>query len=130
MGWSCSAAAGDTMRAMDQACRAQTGSSNSWAVDPNGVYDRDHFTGKREMQYFWECSRVEHRDGRITGTVIKLLSSGHGKRVGSICIDAEGNLKRCPKSLQSMISAYYGITFVNARQVYNMPMFKRGADQA
>lgn len=98
MGWSCRKDAGDTMRAMSDACSAQTQSSNT-------------YKGRDGSMYFWETSRVEHSDGAITGTVYKMLPNDRAKRVGSLRIEPCGLISRAPAALVQMVEHYRGRNF-------------------
>lgn len=110
MGWSCRADAAHTMDAISRACVAQTGSSNTWraetGTDPR--YEPQSFTGRQAGTHFWEVSRREHEDGRITGTVFAMLPDGYCRKVGSITISPDGTVTRAPKSLLDMVSHFYG----------------------
>lgn len=111
MGWSCSSAANDTMRAISEACSGQTGSSNSWHVDIDGVYDPPSYDQKQPIDYFWEVSHVEHADGRITGSIWKMLPDCRAKRVGALRIAANGRLEVAPRSLRAVVAHYHGRNF-------------------
>jgi hypothetical protein len=111
MGWSCRAEAGDTMRAMDVACVAQTGSSNSWRSQADGDYDPSTYDGKQVPTHFWERSNVEHADGRITGTAYKMLPGDMAQRTGRVRISAEGKLEGAPASLRAVVEHYHGRSF-------------------
>ena len=91
MGWSCRADAGRTMEAWTKACIAQTGSQNRYVVKGVG--------------YFWETSRIEHRDGAITGTVWRELPSEGDKlycrKAGSFRINPDGTVARAPAFLKA-----------------------------
>ena len=93
MGWSCAAAAGNTMRAWVDACVASTGQSNVFVTK-----------GER---FFWEESRTEHRDGAITGTVFKMLPTeleGRclARKVASFRINPDGTVARAPAFLKAI----------------------------
>lgn len=92
MGWSCSAAASDTMRRWDEACRQSTGSSNQWR-EADGA------------EFFVEISRREHQDGAITGTVFKMLPNSRCRRVGTVRIEGDGRVARAPKFLKAASAA-------------------------
>lgn len=92
MGYSCAAAAGDTLRALDAVCIAQTGTSNT-------------YIGNNGDRYFYETSRVEHADGAITGSVYRLAidwtnlddtTSEVAYPAGNFRIDGEGVVTRWP----------------------------------
>ena len=89
MGWSCSAVAGDTMRALSDKCVKSSGSSNVWSIN-----------GER---FFFEPSRVEHRDGAITGSVWRMLPDDRARRVGSFRIEADGRLSRGAGGLSKLL---------------------------
>lgn len=91
MGWSCAAAAGDTMDKWTAACRAQTGSSNTFKVDG--------------QEFFFEQSNREHDDGAITGTIWLMLTkkpdgSGTVRKAGTFRIEGDGSVKRAPAFLK------------------------------
>ena len=88
MGWSCAAKAGDTMRAMSEACFKTSGIQNVW-VQPDGV------------RYWFEASRVEHDDGAITGKVWRMLDDDRCKPSGSFRIEGDGKVSRAPKFLKA-----------------------------
>lgn len=76
MGWSCRSEASTTMGRITKACLAQTGVQNEFKH--NG------------QKYFWEYNAVTHKDGSITGSVYKILASGHHSRVSSLKISGDG----------------------------------------
>lgn len=88
MGWSCAAAANDTMRAWVDACVKQTGSSNTYKVG--------------EQQYFWEVSSREHVDGAITGNVYKMLPDNRCVGCASFRINPDGSVARAPAFLKGI----------------------------
>ena len=87
MGWSCSAVASDVLECWQKACIEQGGNSNTY---------RDG--GKT---YFYEVSRTEHRDGAITGSIMRMLPGNMCKRAGTFRIDGDGRIARAPKFLVS-----------------------------
>lgn len=99
MGWSCAAAAGDVLRAWDDACIASTGLQNVY--EDGGV------------RYMVEVSRREHDDGAITGTILRnvpvtadMIARGakpdsiYYRRCGSFRIDGDGTVRRAPAFLK------------------------------
>lgn len=76
MGFSCTAAASDTMNRLTRACWAQTKSQNRFQV--NGEF------------FFFEQDRTEHRDGSITGDIQKEVGNDRCRKVGNFKIDAAG----------------------------------------
>lgn len=93
MGWSCAAAASDTMRAWSDACTAQTGQSNVYQVGDD--------------KFFWEVSNKEHDDGAITGTVYKMIPQERSgtslcRKSGSFRINPDGTVKRAPAFLKAV----------------------------
>lgn len=72
MGWSYSAVAGRVMDALTKACRASTGSVNTWK--------------RSRGESFWETDRIEQDDGSITGDVWDCLGAG-GTAVGGTCVN-------------------------------------------
>ncbi len=87
MGWSCRADASRTYQKWDEFCRKQTGSSNSFIVN-----------GER---FFYENSRREHFDGAITGSICKMVSETHARKVGTFRINGDGTIARAPKVLKN-----------------------------
>jgi hypothetical protein len=88
MGWSCTRDASDTMNAWTRACVGQTGSQNTY----------QEFDGER--RYFWETSRVEHNDGRITGSVFVMLPDDMARKVGRFRINADGSVGKWPTAFK------------------------------
>ena len=89
MGWSCTAKASWVLDAFSKACIESTGSSNVY--EANGT------------RYFFETSRREYEDGRVTGTVWRFLEDGeHVRRSGGFSIDADGKIVRAPKFLKDV----------------------------
>jgi len=86
MGWSCAAAASDTMFRWEMACRATTGSQN--------VFEDGGF------RYFWETSSTEHDDGSVTGTVWKMVGETTCRKAGTFRIDGDGRVVRAPAFLK------------------------------
>lgn len=66
MGWSCSAAAGDTLRRLERLCYCDTKSQNVWL-------------GENDDKFFFELPTKEHDDGHIAGEVYREVGS---KRLG------------------------------------------------
>lgn len=87
MGWSCRADAGNTMQKIEDCCRKQTGSQNSFRRNGN--------------EYFIELSYVEHDDGAITGSIM-LVTGDFCNKSGSLRIEGDGTITR-PKYLREMI---------------------------
>jgi hypothetical protein len=111
MGWSCTKAASDVMQAWSNACRAQTGTSNTYTVGND--------------TYFFEVSRTEHADGAITGSVMKKVAaptptkvvtvpsmveqalgiaqseSFWARKAGSFRINGDGTIARAPAFLKA-----------------------------
>lgn len=83
MGWSCSRDAGNTMELLTERCIKETGSQNTYSGANNPG-----------TKYFWQRSNKEYRDGRITGSVWKMLNDGTCKRTGSFRINADGTVAR------------------------------------
>jgi hypothetical protein len=106
MGWSCSKAASDTLKALDAVCVASTNTSNTWKA-PDG------------REYFYEMSRREHDDGAITGEVVELGAPTHcadphcrecfgarsGRKVGTFRVDGDGTLSRAPAVMRAAMKA-------------------------
>jgi DNA-binding transcriptional regulator PaaX len=92
MGWSCNAAAHATLERWTAHCRAQTGMSNTYIVG--------------EVRYFLETSRVEHADGAITGTVMRVTAqvgdTSQCVRAGNFRIDGDGAIVRAPAHLKAL----------------------------
>lgn len=93
MGWSCRKEASEVFSAWVAACRANSGSSNTWK-DAKG-------------EYFFEEGR-EQRDGAIVGKIVKMgeavpgdpHGARYGKNVGSFRISPEGKVERAPAFLK------------------------------
>lgn len=97
MGWSCSKAANDALKPLDDLCRETTGSSNTWKTADG-------------REFFFETSRREYPDGAITGEVIEMGPPTHcgdarctecfgarsGRKVGTFKIAGDGSLERAP----------------------------------
>lgn len=66
---------------------------------------------KQPIDYFWEVSHVEHADGRITGSIWKMLPDCRAKRVGALRIAANGRLEVAPRSLRAVVAHYHGRNF-------------------
>lgn len=91
MGWSCRADASDVVNLWMKACLAQTNNQNLYRVG--------------ETTYFYEVSRTEHRDGAITGGIMKVVSTdpdGTMRAVpcGGFRINGDGSVARGPKMLK------------------------------
>lgn len=92
MGWSCTRMAGDRLRAISNACIAQTGSQNVFKVG--------------EDTYFFETGR-ERPDGAITGQVWKNLPEEPGKpqmakKSCSFRIEPDGSMNVGPKWMRTV----------------------------
>jgi len=101
MGWSCTAAANDTMKILTAACLKQTKSQNVFRA--NGKF------------YMWELGR-ENDDGAITPSV-QLLTDEHNRplvkfegvermlsrEVARLRIEPDGSLGRMPIYLKNLI---------------------------
>jgi hypothetical protein len=87
MGWSCNAKASDTLQRMTDKCVKASGSQNTFIV--------------KGVTYFFETSRTEHRDGAITGKVMRMIlpENTHCRPSGSIRIEGDGTITRAPKFL-------------------------------
>ena len=83
MGWSCSRDAGNTMDLLTERCVKETGCQNTF------LSARDE-----KVKYFWERSNKEYSDGRITGSVWKMLDDGTCKKTGSFRINGDGSVAR------------------------------------
>ena len=94
MGWSCRADAGDTDRRISDACVAQTGSSNGYEAN-----------GER---FFYENSRREYADGRITGTIFR-LEEVEGRevayRTAGYTISPDGDVTRGPPEFRALAAS-------------------------
>jgi len=86
MGWSCAVDAAYTMDRLTAACVAQTGIQNVYTDNGN--------------RYMWERSDVEHADGRITGSVWRLLPDGRVMRSGRFSIGENGEMHEGPAWLK------------------------------
>ena len=88
MGCSCSAKAGDVLRAWNDFCYNSTGFNN--------VYKN------RGKTYMLEVSSVEHNDGSITGSILvqfgetKSDGSFSAHRCGTFRINGDGTIERAP----------------------------------
>ena len=105
MGWSCRKDASDALVKWQAACRASTGSSNTWA--------------ERGEAYFYDISHTEHRDGAITGTIQKIVDgatylaklkadprsndSFFARSVGTFRIEGNGTITRGPAFLKRAV---------------------------
>ena len=94
MGWSCAAAAGDTMDRWSAFCVEQTGMQNVFQVG--------------ETFYMFEVSRKEHRDGAITGEILRYenydpkADSNVCYEAGHFRIEPDGTCKRAPAILKGL----------------------------
>lgn len=106
MGYSYTAAAGKTEELWSQACRAQTGSQNTFypRVSRDGTINTDG------PAYFYERGR-ENDDGAITGSVYKFTGSsnsivtGTARKVGTYKINPDGTVERAPAFLKAASAA-------------------------
>jgi hypothetical protein len=87
MGWSCAKAASFTMEAISNFCFKQTKSDNVFVSKGN--------------KYFIEWSRTEHRNGAITGSIMKMAMT-LCRKSGSIRIEPDGTISRAPKILMDV----------------------------
>ena len=85
MGWSCSEAAGKTMELWCAACSAATESTNV-------------FRDNGEV-FFWEVDSKEWEDGRITGTIQKMVDKDSCVPWGRFQIEPTGRVSRGPRFL-------------------------------
>lgn len=77
MGYSCAAAAMDTLDRISDACYKQTKSQNAYLSGKN--------------KYFWEIGE-ENPDGAITGGIYKYLPNGYVVKSGGFRIDPDGEI--------------------------------------
>lgn len=85
MGWSCAAQADETLKTWTEFCVATSGMSNTYKDDGR--------------TYFFEVSRTEHADGRITGQIFRMLDGSMCKPVCRFRINADGTIERAPAVL-------------------------------
>ena len=99
MGWSCAAAAGDTLNILDAVCLKMTGTQNT-------------YVGTDGNEYFYELSHREYKDGAITGSVWRLVgepchntipgdtlmlpAGREAMRAGNFRIAGDGKITRWP----------------------------------
>jgi hypothetical protein len=88
MGWSCRREASDTLNRL-------------MAHHHNGVYEAG------VEKYFLEPSRVEHKDGAVTGKVYKMRDQhpdghGHCRAVGRFRIEPTGEVSKGPGHLKKL----------------------------
>ena len=76
----------DTYDRWESLCRAQTGSQNVYVTN----------AGKRR---FFETSRKEYADGRITGAVYEYVGETRARLIGRFCIAPNGDIRRAPAGL-------------------------------
>ena len=86
MGWSCTVDAMRTYRDWESVCRAQTGSQNAYVTTAG-------------RQRFFEDSRREYADGRITGAVYEYVGEDRARLIGRFCIRGDGSIARAPAGL-------------------------------
>lgn len=90
MGWSCRADASVTADVLWEICYAKSKSTNVFAP------------------YLFELPSIEHRDGKITGPLMKDSETpGFVRRAGSWRIDANGNPSRIPGIVKRQIIAAF-----------------------
>jgi len=96
MGWSCRVDAHNTLDKWYEVCKESSGMSTTYTA--------------KGIEYFFEVSRTEHADGAITGQVYRNLTrnpdgSGTCIRAGSFRIEGNGEVKRYPTGLKTLIPA-------------------------
>ena len=97
MGWSCMAAAMQTLQAID-----------SLMPEANQVHMAD---GRRIICswqtegsfYFYETSRREFQDGHISGAIYLDLRDGYCRQVGRFYIEPDGRLRQGPKLWRDLL---------------------------
>jgi hypothetical protein len=108
MGWSCAAAAGNSLDAISRGMQQENSgkgiSSNAWDSG-----------GKR---YFYEMPHTEHPDGAITGAYsvftdafgVPHLDGTHAHKVGSYRIEPDGRVSRGPAIFKKyqLVNRSYG----------------------
>lgn len=87
MGWSCATAACFTMEAISNFCFKQSKSNNVFSSKGNN--------------YFIEWSGTEHRNGAITGSIMKMIGT-LCRKSGSIRIEPDGRISKAPKILMDV----------------------------
>lgn len=92
MGWSCSAAAGRTLEAIQAACVASTGSQNTWE-EPG------------RAPCFFELDSTEHDDGAITGDVFRMApGTSRCRATTRFRIEADGRLSIGPRFFRGAVA--------------------------
>ena len=86
MGWSWRTEALRTYQDWESVCRAQTGSQNGYVTAAG-------------RQRFFEGSRREYADGRITGAVYEWVGEERARLIGRFCILGDGTIARAPAGL-------------------------------
>lgn len=81
MGWSCTAAADDTLRKWEAVCRESTGSSNAWT--------------ELFAEYFFEVG-AEQDDGAVVGDVFKSTDEKTCWRSGGFRVEPDGTVSEAP----------------------------------
>ena len=89
MGWSCAAAASDTLKRF-----------TDWCVAAGGHDSQNMWTARGGKTFFLEASNVEHRDGAITGTIMRMLPDNRCKRSSDFRIEPDGRVFRGPAALK------------------------------
>ncbi len=84
MGYSCAAAADDTLRKLGEILSPRDGGAPS-----------NEYTGTDGRRYFFEVGR-ENADGAVTGQVVRMIGDGHAQRAGSFRIEPNGKVTRFP----------------------------------
>lgn len=84
MGWSCTMDASKTLDKLEEVCRIQTGRQNV-------------FVYKDRRKYFFETNtRLEHRDGAVTGSIYA-YSGDRAIKDSSFRIEPDGKISRGAK---------------------------------
>jgi hypothetical protein len=93
MGWSCSAAAGETLRKIVDVCVKTYKMANVFYVN--------------NTRYMFEESRREYDDGRITGQILRFEegSETRASRVGGFCIGGDGSIVRGPAFFKQVVAS-------------------------
>ena len=95
MGWSCGRGASERLDQLKDACVAQTGQANVY-LDEVG------------RKCFFEASNKEHRDGAVTGSIMRDNPDGKTcRKVASFRIEGDGEVTRGPKFFKSMPDLHY-----------------------
>ena len=89
MGWSCTAAAARTLALWREYCERQTGNNNVFRV------------GKDE--FFIEEDRIEHRDGHVSGSIMKMIGKTRCREDSKFYINPDGTVRRAPKVLSNLM---------------------------